>query len=140
MAKTLRTSGDYTIKTGTGAGGSNYVNFDSGNTRVMGNLIVDGTRTELNTSTLSIEDPILLLARNSTTGADVDIGIMANRGGATNNAAFYWNEGDDVWRAVTTVSAHTVTSIADTALAKNQAAEPTTASDVVFATACHRFV
>ena len=111
MAKTLRTSGDYTIKTGTGASGSNYVNLDSSNTRVMGNLIVDGTRTELNTSTLSVEDSSLLLNRNAS-GADIDSGVMIERDGS-NNAAFYWNEGDDTWRAVLTASGPTATTIAD---------------------------
>ena len=127
MAKTLRTSGDYTIKTGTGASGSNYVNLDSSNTRVMGNLIVDGTRTELNTSTLSVEDSSLLLNRNAS-GADIDSGLMIERDGS-NNAAFYWNEGDDTWRAVTTSSGPTATAIADTALAKIQVAEPAANSD-----------
>ena len=128
MAKTLRTSGDYTIKTGTGASGSNYVNLDSSNTRVMGNLIVDGTLTELNTSTLSVEDSSLLLNRNAS-GADIDSGLMIERDGS-NNAAFYWNEGDDVWRAVLTASLSTATTIADTALAKIQVAEPSANSDV----------
>ena len=127
MAKTLRTSGDYTIKTGTGASGSNYVNLDSSNTRVMGNLIVDGTRTELNTSTLSVEDSSLLLNRNAS-GADIDSGLMIERDGS-NNAAFYWNEGDDTWRAVLTASGPTATAIADTALAKIQVAEPAANSD-----------
>ena len=50
--------------------------------------------------------------------------------GAANNAAFYWNEGDDTFKAVTTSSNGTGTSIADTALAKIQAGEPAAASDV----------
>ena len=66
MAKTLRTSGDYTIKTGTGASGSNSVIFDSKTTRVSGDLVVDGTSTTLNTATLTIEDPIIRLAKNNT--------------------------------------------------------------------------
>jgi hypothetical protein len=122
MAKTLRTSSDYTIKTGIGAGGTNTVFLDSKSTRVMGDLIVDGTRTELNTSSLSVEDSSLLLNRNST-GADIDSGIMIERDGS-NNAAFYWNEGDDVWKAITTSSGPTATTIADTALAKIYAATP----------------
>ena len=40
MAKTLRTSGDYTITTGTGASGSNTVFFDSKTTRVVGDLVL----------------------------------------------------------------------------------------------------
>jgi hypothetical protein len=127
MAKTLRTSSDYTIKTGIGAGGTNTVFLDSKSTRVMGDLIVDGTRTELNTSSLSVEDSSLLLNRNSS-GADIDSGIMIERDGS-NNAAFYWNEGDDVWKAVLTSSISTATTIADTALAKIQVAEPSANSD-----------
>ena len=128
MAKHLRTSGDYTIKTGTGAGGSNSVIFDSKTTRVKGDLIVDGTNTVVDTASLTIEDPIIILSRNNSTPSDVDSGILINRG-AANNAALYWNEGDDTFKAVTTTSDGTGTAIADTALAKIQVAEPTAGSD-----------
>ena len=129
MAKHLRTSGDYTIKTGTGASGSNSVIFDSKTTRVKGDLIVDGTNTVVDTASLTIEDPIIILSRNNSTPSDVDSGILINRG-AANNAALYWNEGDDTFKAVLTTSDGTGTAIADTALAKIQAAEPAAASDV----------
>ena len=129
MAKHLRTSGDYTIKTGTGAGGSNSVILDSKITRVKGDLIVDGDNTVVDTASLTIEDPIIILSRNNSGPADVDSGILVTRG-AANNAAFYWNEGDDTFKAVTTSSNGTGTSIADTALAKIQAGEPAAASDV----------
>jgi len=128
MAKHLRTSGDYTIKTGAGSGGSNSVIFDSKTTRVKGDLVVDGTNTVVDTAQLTIEDPIIILSRNNSTPTDVDAGILINRG-AANNAAIYWNEGDDLFRAVTTTSDGTGTSIADTALAKVQVGEPTAGSD-----------
>ena len=128
MAKHLRTSGDYTIKTGTGAGGSNSVIFDSKTTRVKGDLVVDGTNTVVDTASLTIEDPIIILSRNNSTPSDVDSGILINRG-AANNAALYWNEGDDTFKAVTTSSDGTGTAIADTALAKIQVAEPAASSD-----------
>ena len=128
MAKTLKTSGDYTIKTGSGAGGSNSVVFDSKTTRVKGDLVVDGTNTVVDTAQLTIEDPIIILSRNNSTPTDVDAGILINRG-AANNAAIYWNEGDDLFKAVTTTSDGTGTSIADTALAKVQVGEPTAGSD-----------
>jgi hypothetical protein len=124
MAKHLRTSGDYTIKTGTGAGGSNSVIFDSKTTRVKGDLIVDGSNTVVDTASLTIEDPIIILSRNNSAPSDVDSGILVNRGVA-NNAALYWNEGDDVFKAVTTTSDGTGTAITDTALAKIRAATPT---------------
>jgi|TARA_R100000081_G_scaffold91732_1_gene70676 hypothetical protein len=129
MAKTLRTSGDYTIKTGTGASGSNTVTFDSKTTRVSGDLVVDGSSTTLNTTTLTIEDPIIRLAKNNTNTVDTDSGFLVERGLA-NNAAFYWNEGDSVFKAVTTTSDGTGTSITDTALANIRAAEPSATSDV----------
>jgi len=128
MAKHLRTSGDYTVKTGTGASGSNSVIFDSKTTRVKGDLIVDGTNTVVDTASLTIEDPIIILSRNNSAPSDVDSGILINRGVA-NNAALYWNEGDDTFKAVTTSSDGTGTAIADTALAKIQIAEPAAASD-----------
>lgn len=131
MAKTLRTSGDYTIKTGSGAGGSNTVTFDSKNVRLLGDLTVDGTNTVLNTASLSVEDAQIVLARNNS-GSDVDAGIVINRSGqgdlSGNNAAFYWNEGDNVWKAVTSAT-QTATAITDTALANVRVAEPSNSSD-----------
>jgi hypothetical protein len=103
MAKTLRTSGNYTIKTGAGSGGSNTIKLDSSITRVLGNLVVDGTQTIVDSATLQVDDPIILLSRNNS-GTDIDSGIMINRDGTGNNAALYWNEGDDVFKAVTTAS------------------------------------
>ena len=133
MAKTLRTSGDYTIKAGAGAAGSNSVTIDSKDFRVLGDLTVDGTNTVLNTSSLSIEDAQIILARNNS-GSDVDAGLVINRAGqsgyqAGNNAAFYWNEGDNVWKAVASAT-QTATAITDTALANIRAAEPSNTSDV----------
>ena len=133
MAKTLRTSGDYTIKAGTGSGGSNSVTIDSKDLRVLGDLTVDGTNTVLNTASLSIEDAQIVLARNNS-GSDVDAGILINRSGQTgyqagNNVAFYWNEGDNVFKAVATAS-QTATAITDTALANIRAADPSNAQDV----------
>jgi hypothetical protein len=127
MAKTLRTSGDYTIKTGTGASGSNSVIFDSKTTRVSGDLIVDGTSTTLNTETLTIEDPIIRLAKNNTNTVDTDSGILIERG-VDNNAAFYWNEGETSFKAVLTTSDGTGTSITDTSLANIQVLDPTASS------------
>ena len=124
MAKTLRTSGDYTIKTGTGASGTNSVIFDSKTTRVSGDLVVDGTSTTLNTATLVIEDPIIRLARNNTNTVDTDSGLLIERG-VDNNAAFYWNEGETSFKAVLTTSDGTGTSITDTALANLQVLDPT---------------
>jgi len=115
MAKHLRTQADYTIKTGTGSSGSNSVILDTKTTRVKGDLIVEGANTSLETTTLTIEDPIIRLAKNNTNTTDVDSGLLVERG-VDNNAAFYWNEGESSFKAVLTTSDGTGTSITDTAL------------------------
>ena len=128
MAKTLKTSGNYNVKAGSGAGGSNDIILDSRAVIVKGNLDIEGSQTVIDSTTLTIEDPIIILSRNNSTPADVDAGILINRG-AANNAAIYWNEGDDLFRAVTTTSDGSGNAIVDTALAKIQVAEPTAGSD-----------
>ena len=128
MAKTLRTSGDYTIKTGAGSAGSDTIRLDSAVTRVLGNLVVDGAQTIVESATLQVDDPIILLSRNNS-GTDIDSGIMINRDGTGNNAALYWNEGDDVFKAVTTTSNGSGTSIIDTALVNIRVAEPADNTD-----------
>jgi hypothetical protein len=89
----------------------------SGNMTVSGDLAVSGTTTYIDTTNLLVEDPLIMLNKNNSGGADVDAGFIIERGSAGNNAAFYWNEGDDTFKAVTTVSGHDATAITDTALA-----------------------
>ena len=110
MAKTLRTSGDYTIKTGTGASGSNTVFFDSKTTRLLGDLVVDGSRTELNTATMAIEDKFIIVNKNNSTADTEDSGIFFDRG--TQNAGLlYWDAGDDNFELGTTTNDSAVTTI-----------------------------
>ena len=94
MAKTLRTSGDYTIKAGAGAAGTNQIDLDSKTVRVRGDLIVDGDTTTVNTATLSVEDTFIELARNNS-GTILDSGLYVNRGTSGDNAVFYWDESED---------------------------------------------
>ena len=110
MAKTLRTSGDYTIKTGTGSSGSNTVFFDSKTTRVVGDLVVDGTRTELNTATMSIEDQFIEVNRGNSTADSEDSGIFFNRGTA-NHGLLYWDAGNDNFELGTSTNAPSVSTI-----------------------------
>ena len=130
MAKNIRTSGNYSIRAGTGSSGSNTLNLaaatidlDSANVRIRGNLDVEGTQTVLDSQTLEIEDAVLVLARNNS-GTDIDSGIKINRGGQGNDAVFYWNEGDDTFKAVTSAT-QSSTQVTDTALANIMAATPT---------------
>jgi hypothetical protein len=107
----------------------------NGSTRIRSNLTVDGdvfvkgSSFDVETTTLEIEDPIILLNQHGS-GADIDSGIMIDRG-AENNAALYWNEGEDCFKAVTTTSNSDATAIVDTALARIQVADPVGANDVV---------
>ena len=110
MAKTLRTSGDYTIKTGTGASGSNSVFFDSKTTRVLGDFVVDGDRTELNTSTMAIEDKFIIVNKNNSTNDSEDSGIFFDRG-TQNSGLIYWDAGDDDFQIGTTTNDSAVTAI-----------------------------
>ena len=110
MAKTLRTSGDYTITTGTGAAGSNTVFFDSKTTRVQGDFVVDGTRTELNTSTMAIEDKFIEVNKGNSTADSEDSGIFFNRG-SENHGLLYWDAGDDDFQLGTSTNAPSVTAI-----------------------------
>jgi len=131
MAKTLKTSENYTIKAGAGynaGSGTHTISLDSRYVTITGDLTVEGTSTTLDTTTLNIEDPIIRLAKNNTNTTDVDSGILIERG-VDNNAAFYWNEGDGVFKAVTTTSDGTGTSITDTGLANIRVAEPLNSSD-----------
>ena len=112
MAKTLRTSSDYTIKTGTGAAGSNTVFFDSKTTRVMGDFVVEGTRTELNTSVLSIEDKFLIVNKNNSTVDTEDSGIFFNRG-SEDPAILFWDANENNFRLGTTTNGPEVTTISN---------------------------
>jgi len=123
MAKTLRTSGDYTITTGTGASGSNTVFFDSKTTRVQGDLVVDGTRTELNTATMSIEDQFIEVNRGNSTADSEDSGIFFNRG-TSNHGLLYWDAGDDEFQLGTSTNDPTVSTVSNMTLGNLAIAEP----------------
>jgi hypothetical protein len=128
MAKTLRTSGDYTIKAGAGTAGTNQIDFDSKTVRVRGDLIVDGDQTIVNTATLSVEDTFVELARNNS-GAALDAGIYVNRGTAGNNSVFYWDESEDSFKAATTTDGAGVSPLTSATLANVRVAEPADNSD-----------
>ena len=70
------------------------VTIDAANTRITGNLIVDGEQTIVNTSVLSVEDNIIELNRNASGNATMPTltGIKINRG-ETSSATeqdLYW--------------------------------------------------
>jgi len=79
--------------------GAAALSIGAAETRVHGNLIVDGTRTELNTATLSVEDNIIEVNRgiSSNSGMPNYSGLKVNRGEtstATEEDLFWvWDEG-----------------------------------------------
>ena len=84
---------------------------------INSNLEVKGTTTEINATTLEIGDNLIELNKDNSGGADEDAGIFIQRGSAGNNAVFYWNEGDDKFKAVLSTSASTVTAVTDSSTA-----------------------
>src|SRR6056300_994834 len=101
MAKTLRTSGDYTVKAGAGNAGSNTIKLDSRDVRVTGNLTVDGDQIVQNVTNTTIEDQFLEINRNYSGAGAEDAGIVMNQGTA-DNAVFYYDGTDNEFRIGTT--------------------------------------
>jgi len=92
MAKTLRTSGDYTVKAGAGfnsGSGTNTIRFDARYVRVPGDLTVEGTQTTLNSQTLTVEDQFIEVNRNNSTAGTEDSGIFFNQGSSNNQILYY---------------------------------------------------
>ena len=80
-----------------GAGG---LSFTSGgitsNLTITGDLTVNGTTTTIDSTTLTVEDPLIQLAKNNS-GGDAntfDQGLFFNRG-SLDNVSFFWDESAD---------------------------------------------
>ena len=92
MAKTLRTSGDYTVKAGAGydsGSGSNTIQLDARYVRIPGDLTVAGTQTTVDSQTLTIEDQFIEVNRNNSTAGTEDSGILFNQGSSNNQILYY---------------------------------------------------
>lgn len=107
---------NFKLKNATNLTGNTLVKWDSGNNQfansliqdngssvtIGGDLIVDGTQTILNTTTLRVEDNIIELRKgNSLTGSDG--GIQVNRttdagGSVITYQQIQWYEGGNYWR------------------------------------------
>ena len=109
MAKTLRTSGDYTIKAGDGfdsGSGTNTITLDSLDVTINGNLTVGGTSAIVNTTNTTIEDNIIELNTGASANTN-NAGIIIERGTAGNNAAIVWKEDTDSFVLGTTTATAT---------------------------------
>ena len=106
MAKTVRTSGDYTIKAGDGynsGSGTNTINLDSLNVSITGNLEVGGTSSTISTTNTVIEDNIIELQTGISASTN-DSGIIIERGSTGDNAAIVWDESADTFKLGTTTA------------------------------------
>jgi hypothetical protein len=126
MAKTLRTSGDYTVKAGAGynsGSGANTIRFDARYVRIPGDLTVDGTQTTLNSQTLTVEDQFIEVNRNNSTGGTEDSGIFFNQG-TSNNQILYYDADQSEFVFGSTTHAATVSAITNITAGNVRIAEP----------------
>ena len=96
-------------------GDSNDVVTIGNDLTVTGDLIVSGDTVTVNTATLSVEDPLIYMAKNQTGSGSVDIGLIGERGDDT-NVGIIFDESANVWSAITTTDTGTTAgnvSIAD---------------------------
>lgn len=64
---------------------------------VQGDLVVQGNTVSVNVETVTIDDNIIVLNNNNTTGLDQDAGIEVERGSGVDNVRILWDEGIDKW-------------------------------------------
>ena len=82
---------------------ANNINYQS-NLTITGNLSVSGNTTSIDTTVVTIEDPMITLASTQTGAPTVDIGFIGERG-TSNNVAFVWDESSQRFVTVYTNSA-----------------------------------
>lgn len=87
----------------------------AGTLTVTGDLVVNGSTTTLNTTTLEVEDNLIVLNKNVTGTPLTNAGIEVERGNLT-NASLYFDEEADQWKAhngtsIITLGSSFITSI-----------------------------
>ena len=74
------------------------ITLDGANVTIAGDLTVSGATVTTTTETLEVADNLIILNSDKTATADVDAGIMIERGGDGDNQAIVWDEGADTWQ------------------------------------------
>ena len=102
-AATSTGSGAFVLTGGAGIGGNTYIGGNlhvSGTTNLgdatINNLTVSGTTTSINTTTLNVNDNIVILNNDVTGSPTENAGIEIERG-TSNNVLIRWNETNDQW-------------------------------------------
>ena len=93
------------IGANTAAAGTFTTLTTTGATTIGGNLTVNGTTTTVDSATLTVEDPLIQLAKNNSGGAAnaFDQGLFFNRG-SLDNVSFLWDESADQFAFAVTAS------------------------------------
>lgn len=79
-----------------GIGAATGTTTVNNNLTVTGDLLVSGSVTTLNTATLFVEDNVIILNSNVTSGPTLDAGVEIERGTSL-NVSLLWNETSDLW-------------------------------------------
>jgi hypothetical protein len=106
------TSGTLVVSGGVGVGKNLYV---SGNTFITGNLTVLGGNTEISTTQINVNDPLIQLANNNTSDL-VDIGVFGqyNAGSGNVHSGIFRDSTDGVWKLFRAYSTEPTTKISPT--------------------------
>jgi len=76
----------------------NSTSISTRDATILGNLIVSGTTTSINTISFTVSDPIVVLNSDHSGSPTDNVGFEVNRGTST-NAYFYFDETNDKWQA-----------------------------------------
>lgn len=91
-------------------------NISAANATFSGNLTVQGTTTSVQTTNIDVSDSIMNLSKGAAAGANAsnDGGFIVERGSSESNVAFIWDEGDDMFKVLTTSATAASTDILTT--------------------------
>jgi plastocyanin len=105
----------------------NYALDVAGNTRITGDLTVQGTTTTVDSQNLTVEDNLIVI--NSSGSVGHNSGVMINRGAEGNNATMIWDESEDKFKFGTTTSDGSTTADFAVSLSNIQVATPVAGDD-----------
>jgi len=91
-------------------------NISAANATFSGNLTVNGTTTSVNTTNIDVADSIMNLSKGAASGTNAsnDGGFIVERGSAESNVALIWDEGDDMFKVLSTSATAAATDISST--------------------------
>ena len=90
--------------------------ISAANAVFSGNLTVQGTTTSVQTTNIDVTDSLMNLSKGAASGANAsnDGGFIVERGSSESNVAFIWDEGDDMFKVLSTSATAASTDISGT--------------------------